>query len=186
MNKILPVIIVIALSATSLNAQNQSPEYAIHGNDTMPVYRIPPAIIFKSKRDERRNNKLVENLKKVYPIAKEANEILVEMDRRMSTMRTESERKEFTKSAEKMIQSHYEPVIRKMTISQGKLLVKLIDRETSKTPYVHLKEFRGNIRAFFWQSVSRIFGGSLKAEYDPKGEDWYIEELIMLIEAGFL
>lgn len=160
--------------------------HMIYDQDSVPAYVIPPAVVSASKRNERQYNRMVENLKLVYPIAKEANRILEEMERRMARMSTEREQKEFTKEVERMLQQYYEPIIRKMTYSQGKLLIKLIDRETSRTSYTLLKDLRGSLRAFMWQSVARLFGADLKDTYDPYGDDWVIEELISMYEMGLL
>lgn len=185
MGKFLPAIITILLLAPGLHAQPPQ-GYAQSGNDNIPHYVIPPARVFGSKRDERQYNRMVENLKIVYPIAKEANAILTEMESRMGKMTTERERNEFTREMERVLQRHYEPVIRKMTYSQGKLLIKLIDRETSHTTYDLVKEFRGSFRAFVWQSVARLFTANLKDTYNPYEEDWFIEELIIMLENGML
>ena len=87
---------------------------------------------------------------------------------------------------ERALKKKYPPVLKKMTLSQGKLLIKLIDRETDQTSYELVKELRGGFRAFFWQSIARLFGANLKDTYDKEGEDMMVEELIRLYEAGLL
>ena len=80
----------------------------------------------------------------------------------------------------------FEKEVRKLTVSQGIILVKLIDRETGRTSYQVIKELKGNVTAFFWQGIARIFGNNLKTEYDPEGEDRVIEDIVLGIEAGFI
>ena len=80
----------------------------------------------------------------------------------------------------------FEKQVRKLTITQGIILVKLIDRETGRSSYQVIRELKGNITAFFWQGIARIFGNNLKAEYDPGGADKVIEDIVKGIEAGFI
>ena len=155
------------------------------GDSIMNIY-LKPIIRFARERDMRRYDRLVRDLKKVYPIALEANATLIAMEAHLSTLKTKRERQAYTKSVEKMLKIKYTPVLRRMTFSQGKILIKLIDRETSRTSYELVKEFRGTFSAFFWQSVARLFGANLKDQYDREGEDRLIEELIKMYEAGLL
>jgi len=104
----------------------------------------------------------------------------------MAELPTEKEKQEFVKGMERALKRQYTPVLKNMTLSQGKLLIKLIDRETEHTSYDLVKQLRGGFRAFFWQGVAKIFGANLKDTYDEFGEDQYIEDLIMLYEAGLL
>ena len=127
-----------------------------------------------------------DNLKKVYPIAKEANRLLQEMEKHMGTLKTKREQQLFTKAMERKLKEQYAPVLRRMTFSQGKLLIKLIDRETGQTSYALVKELRNGFSAFLWQGVGRLFGMNLKDTYDPTGDDEFIEILIRLYEAGYL
>jgi hypothetical protein len=98
----------------------------------------------------------------------------------------EKSRKAYMKSVEKDVFAEYEDDMRQMTISQGRLLIKLIDRETQNTSYELIRDYRGKFSAGFWQSIARIFGTNLKEEYDPYGNDALIELLINEIEAGRL
>lgn len=157
--------------------------------DTIPnIYLdeivIFPEIIFKSKQDERRYTKLVRDLKKVYPYAKLAKEKLEELEREYAKLATEKEQKEYTKTVEQELLDEFGPRLKKLTITQGRLLLKLIDRETGNTSYALLKELRGSFSAVFWQAVARLFGSDLKTEYDAEGVDQYIERIVVLIEHG--
>ena len=89
------------------------------------------------------------------------------------------------KQVEKELLDEYEDDLKKLTITQGRILIKLVDRETGATSYELVKELRGSFSAFFWQAFARIFGSTLKAEYDPYGEDRLIEEIVLLIDNGY-
>jgi hypothetical protein len=104
----------------------------------------------------------------------------------MTNYKTDKERREYLKKVEKDVFAEYEGDIRDMTITQGRLLIKLIDRETQNTSYVLIKDYRGKFAAAFWQGIARLFGTNLKEEYDPNGEDSLIESIIIEIEAGRL
>ena len=154
--------------------------------DTITTVYLKPAFVFKRAADERRWSRLIYNLKVVYPIALEANATLHAMEQRMDSMKTKREKQEFVKAMERALKRKYTPVLKNMTLSQGKLLIKLIDRETGQTSYALVKELRNGFSAFLWQGVGRLFGMNLKDTYDPTGDDEFIEILIRLYEAGYL
>ncbi len=156
----------------------------MEGRDTMLVVDITPIYVFPRGIDTRKYARLIANIKKVYPIAKEANATLRAMEEHLLTLPTRKEQQAFTKAMEKKLKEKYTPVLKKMTFSQGKILIKLIDRETSRTSYDLVKELRGGFSAFLWQGVARLFGANLKDTYDRYGEDRTIEILILLYEAG--
>ncbi len=143
-----------------------------------------PTPFFESKREERKFNRLVYNLKKVYPYAKLAKKKLNDMNEHFVTLKTERERKEYTKQIERELRSEFEDELKNLTITQGRLLIKLIDRETGQSSYELVKELRGTFSAFFWQTMAKLFGSSLKTKYDAAGEDKVIEELLQAIDAG--
>ncbi len=157
--------------------------------DTIPnIYLeeivIFPEIIFKSKQEARRYTKLVRDLKRVYPYARLAKDKLDELEREYAKLKTEKEQKAFTKTIEQQLLDEFGPQLKKLTITQGRLLLKLIDRETGNTSYALLKELRGSFSAVFWQAIARLFGSDLKTEYDADGVDQYIERIVILIEHG--
>lgn len=163
----------------------------IVGNDTIPYVRISGVEIydfkiFKNKRQAKRNNKLIRNVKKVYPWAKLAGKKLIEYESILAGMETEKEKRRIMKQVEKEIQQEYGGELKKLTLSQGKILIKLIDRETGDTSYELVQDFRGNFVAFFYQSFARIFGYNLKNRYDPEGEDRNIEIIVRMIENGLI
>ena len=141
---------------------------------------------FKSKADERRYWRLVYNLKKVYPYAKIAKAKLKEMNEHFLTLKTEKQKKAYAKQVEKEIRAQFEGDLKNLTITQGRLLIKLIDRETGETSYELVKELRGSFSAVFWQTLARLFGSNLKTQYDAKGEDQLIEDILLAIDAGAL
>jgi hypothetical protein len=147
------------------------------------VYAHP---VFPKKSDFRKYERLVYNLKRVYPYALIVRNRLTQVDSELINIKNDKERREYMKKVEKDVFSEYEDDIRDMTITQGRLLLKLIDRETQNTSYTLIKEYRGKLAAAFWQGIARIFGTNLKEEYDPKGDDALIEAIITEIEAGRL
>ncbi len=141
-----------------------------------------PEIQFDNARKFRRYKKLVRDLKKVYPYAQKAKYKLIKMEREFRKLESERARKRYIKNFEKELKEEFKDDIKSMTINQGRLLLKLIDRETGNTSYYLLEELKGSFSAFFWQTVARVFGHNLKAEYDADGRDWMIERIVTLIE----
>ena len=163
----------------------------IQGNDTILVVELEEVRVYERQDFEylyqkRRNKRLVRNVKKAYPYARIAGARLKEMDRRLTQIEGEKERKAYINSAEKEIMNQFEKEVKRLTVTQGIILVKLIDRETGRTSYQVIKDLKGGITAFFWQGIARIFGNNLKAEYDPNGNDMLIEDIVRGIEAGFI
>lgn len=133
-----------------------------------------------------RYQRLIYNLKKVYPYALVVRARLGAINEGLVNIPDERDRKKYLRQAEKDIFGEYEDDVRDMTITQGRLLLKLIDRETLNTSYELIRQYRGNISAAFWQGIARIFGTDLKAEYDPFGEDAVMEIVLKELEAGNL
>ena len=180
-----------------LGAQNTEPDSLIitrgvvEGNDTIPMFELPELVIYQRQDFEylylkRRYRRLIKNVKKAYPYAKVAGVRLKELDDFLVTIKDEKEQKAYIDQAEKEIMGEFEKEVKKLTMSQGIILVKLIDRETGRTSYQVIKELKGGFTAFFWQGIARIFGNNLKAEYDPEEADRVIEDIVRGIEAGFI
>ncbi len=166
-------------------------EARVENGDTVLVDNIDQIIVFSeytfdNKRNYRQYRKLVRDVKKVLPYAKLAKEILKEMNKKYTTLETKKEKKQYIKKVEDRLKDEFEDELRNLTMKQGLLLMKLIDRETGDTSYELLKEMKGSISAVFWQTIAKIFGSDLKAEYDPDGEDHLIEEIVKRVEAGQL
>lgn len=149
------------------------------------IYVYPPPS-FKSKRQAASYMRLVRNVKKVLPIAKEVNAIIIETYEYLQTLPTEQEREDHMKRVEESIFKEYKPIMKKLTYSQGKLLIRLVYRECNSSSYDILKAFLGPVRAGFWQAFSSIFGASLRKEYDPDGTDRLTERVVLMVEAGQL
>ncbi len=155
--------------------------------DTAYVVQLSEVIAFRSLGDIKRHQRLIRNVKAVYPYAVDARNLFNSLTAQLDTIQSQKERNEITKALEKEIVTRYTPVLEKMTYSQGKILIKLIDRETERTSYQILEEFRGKWAAKFWNTIARIFRANLKQEYNPtEGEDKLIEQIIILYEAGLL
>jgi hypothetical protein len=133
-----------------------------------------------------RYQRLIYNLRKVYPYALMVRSRLGAINEGLEKIPDERDRKKYLRQAEKDIFGEYEDDVRDMTITQGRLLLKLIDRETLNTSYDLIRQYRGNLSAAFWQGIARIFGTDLKAEYDPYGEDAVIEIILHELETGNL
>jgi hypothetical protein len=166
--------------------------YKVEHGDTVYYSQLREIVVraprkFKSKADERQFWRLVYNVKKTYPYAKLAGAKLYELNEHYLTLETEKERKSYSKQVEEDLKAEFEGELRKLTISQGRILLRLVDRETGNTTYEILKDFRGSFSAFFWQAVAKLFGSNLKTQYDPSsGEDKTIERIIAQIEEGSL
>ncbi|MCR5151865.1 MAG: DUF4294 domain-containing protein [Prevotella sp.] len=150
-----------------------------------PKY-VYPALDFKDEKQRQAYNRLVANVKKVLPLAKQANMMLLETYEYLETLPDKKSREAHLKVVEKEIFKEYKPKMKKLTISQGKLLIKLIYRECNSSTYHILKAFLGPVRAGFWQAFSSVFGASLKKEYDPDGADRLTERVVRMVEAGQL
>ena len=159
--------------------------------DTMYTYLMPELPIYKTKifkneRERRKYDRLVYNVKKVLPLAKLAKMMLQETYEVLETLPTKEEKNEHIKNVERDIKKQYTPVMKKLTFSQGKLLIKLIDRECHQEAYDIVKAFLGPMRAAFYQVFAWTFKASLKKNYDPEGEDAEIEKIVRQIETGQL
>jgi hypothetical protein len=157
---------------------------------TMPEVEIREVTInarpSRARRSEyRQYERLIANIKKVYPYALMVRVKLSQVNEELENI-PDKNRKKYLKEVEKDVFGEYEDDIRDMTISQGRILIKLIDRETQNTSYTLIREYRGKFSAAFWQGIARFFGTNLKEEYDPYGEDALIEAIIKEIDAGRL
>jgi len=158
---------------------------------TMPEVEIKEVTVVARPRAARRNEyrkyeKLINNIKRVYPYALMVREKLNKVNEDMKAIPDEKGRKEYIKNVEKDVFAKYKDDISNMTITQGRLLIKLIDRETQNTSYVLIRDYRGKFTAAFWQGIARIFGTNLKEEYNPYGDDILIEYIIREVDAGRL
>lgn len=150
---------------------------------TPTLYKYPP-MKFRSKKQRVAYNRLVANVKRVLPYAKLAKETLIETYDFIETLPDEKSRKEHIKLVERGIKDQYKPVVKHMSRSQGKLLIKLIYRECDQTSYDLIQAFLGSFKAAYYQFFAGLFGSSLRKDYDPEGEDRMIERVVRLVESG--
>ncbi|MBL7931271.1 MAG: DUF4294 domain-containing protein [Bacteroidia bacterium] len=157
--------------------------------DTFPLIdlgtvEVSTQFAFKSRRHYEQWTRLKANVKKVYPYAILAAAKLKEYDKALEKINNPDLKKAFVKACEKDLRNQFEEELKGLTVSQGKLLMKLIDRETQKTTYEIVKQLRGNFQAAMWQTLACLFGHNMKVEYDPLVEDILTERAIQLVERG--
>lgn len=163
----------------------------LHGKDSIQyvelnnVYVYPPQV-FKTPKQRQRYNRLVYNVKKVLPIAKEVNHIIIETYEYLQTLPNKKAKDQHMKLVEACIKKEYTPRMKKLTLTQGKLLIKLVYRECNSSSYQLVKAFLGPIRAGFYQAFAWTFGASLTKRYDPEGDDKETERVVRLVESGQL
>lgn len=151
--------------------------------NTLYVYPQP---VFTDERQRQAYNRLVANIKKVLPIAKEVNSIIIETYEFLQTLPNKKAKDEHMQRVEKSIRKEYTPRMKKLTYSQGKLLIKLVYRECNSSSYQLIQAFLGPIRAVFYQAFASLFGASLTKKYDAEGVDKYTERIVRQVEAGQL
>lgn len=201
--KFIMTITLLCLTVSMLRAQGRADDsppstksvyltpMCVYQGDTIPcvqlstVYIFKP-MVFKNKRDMRRYYRLIRDVKKVLPIANEVRTAIIETYEYLQTLPDEEARQRHLKYMEKSIKQQYTPRMKKLTFSQGKLLIKLIDRQTNSTGFELVRAFLGPFRAGFYQAFAALFGASLKKQYDPEGEDALTERIVLLVESGQL
>ena len=145
---------------------------------------VYPEPTFKNKRQQKAYTRLVKNVKRVLPLAKEVRQMLIETAAYVETLPSKKEREEHLKRVEAAIVKEYKPKMKQLTFSQGKLLIKLVDRECNSTAYEAIQAFIGPVRAGMWQAFAWMFGASLKKGYSPDGVDKLTERVVLMVEAG--
>ncbi len=164
---------------------------SVYQGDTINYYSLPIVDIVanvhnKAPDDLKKYLKLRRDVLKAYPYAKLASAELKFINDSVAKMQRNREQKRFIKEREKILKEKFEKDLKNLTVTQGKILIKLIDRETGETSYKLVKELRGSLTAFSWQVVGKFFGITLKSHYDPAGEDKAIEQIVQSIERGEL
>ena len=194
MKKLFYIWIFSWLAALTVEAQEPVfPPYPVRlimDNDSLPHIDLPQIDIyakarFKSKQAEQ-YWRLVVRVKKVYPYAKEAARLYTKYQNDVPPDAKRRDRRAYVKKAEDELMALYGPKLKQMSITDGRILIKLIDRETNATSYDLIDNVKGGVPAMFWQGVARIFGNNLKSQYDPHGEDRQIEQIIHFIEMGMI
>ena len=194
-NIVILTLFALFLSFQSVLAQDKQSRggylvpVCIYEGDTIPCVQLPTVYIFKPlkfKNDKERMEyyRLVRNVKKVYPIAREINRTILETYEYLQTLPNEKARQKHIKRVEKGLKDQYTPRMKKLSFTQGKLLIKLVDRQSNQTSFELVKAFMGPFKAGFYQTFAALFGASLKKEYDPNGEDKLTERVVILVENG--
>lgn len=170
--------------------------YAVKGNvtdkgDTMFVVMLREVQIGGRKTHvnpmpQHEYERLKRNVKKVYPYAKEAGRAMREFDEMMAKLDKRKDRRNYEKAFEKQMRERFEEELKNLTVTQGMILIKLINRETGKTTFTTIKDIKGSFNAFMYQTSARLFGHNLKDDYDPDGKDYLIEDIVQMIERGEL
>lgn len=189
------IILIFVFTFLGLKAQEQDTSDIIIGivkdSDTIIHKNIQEVFIFpqrkfKNKRQAKRYSRYVQKVKKVYPLAVKARELLAKYEPEYYALEDKRDRRKLMKQLEKELMADHKEDLKKWSMSDGRILLKLINRETERTPYTLIKDFRGNFSAVFWQGIALIFSNNLKSGYDPEEEDRILEEIVTLIEAGYL
>lgn len=166
-------------------------EPSIENGDTVWCYLLPEVVkyrpmVFKNESQRAKYNRLIRNVKRVLPLAQEANQLILETYEVLETLPSKKAKEEHMRAVEKEIKERYTPEMKKLTYSQGKLLIKLIDRECNQTSYEILQAFIGPAKATFYQVFAWTFRASLKKQYDPEGDDRLVERVVSQVELGLL
>ncbi len=159
--------------------------------DTLPHFVLKEVLVvpqwkFANQKEFVRYTRLVHNIKITLPYARLASTKLQAINNELVKIKGDKARRKFLKEEENKLFSEFEKPLKKLTFSQGKLLIRLIDRETGNTSYDLIRQYKGKIPAFFWQGIARIFGANLKDEYEPDRDDKMVEHIILLIDNGVL
>ena len=196
MKRILCYILFLFIIIINVSAQEETKDVKgfmvparIHEGDTIASLRMPTLyvfkpLVFKNKKQQQSYNRLVRNVKRTLPIAKEVNRAIIETYEYLQTLPDEKARQKHLNAVEKGVKEQYTPRLKKLSFSQGKLLIKLINRETNSSSYELVKAFLGPFKAGFYQAFAALFGASLKKEYHPEDEDAMIEQIVLLVESG--
>ena len=152
----------------------------------LPTFYKYPPLELKSEAERQRYNRLVANVKRLLPLAKLAKILVIETYEYIETLPDKKARMAHLNQMEKDLQATYGPTLKKLSRSQGRLLVKLIDRECNQTGYDIAKAFIGSFKANAYQALAFCFGNSLTKHYDPEGDDYYIERVCRMVESGQL
>lgn len=185
-------LLLILLGNNSFSQDRLLYRYTIIDGDTVPIVDLPVCVVgdfvkrpaFKSKRKRKKYHRLERKVKKVYPYAQLAATKLKEYENELAHVSDERERRKIMKKVETALKEQYGEELKNLTVSQGKILLKLIDRQTGRTSYELVKEMRGSFSVAMWQGLARIFGQNLKSQYDANGKDKWIEHIVKRIEVG--
>lgn len=163
----------------------------IQGGDTIPMYTLSDVVVERVmtpqvRRRAERADRLTRNVQKVFPYAVTTAKLLDQYEHDLSTISRDGDKQLYLKLAEAELKAEFEAELKNMSRNQGRLLIKLIDRETGYTSYELVRQLRGSFDAWLWQGVAKLFGNDLKDDYDPLGDDALVESIVKRIENGEL
>ena len=179
-----------AVWGSGISSEENALRYIVEGKDTIYIDNINPSKVYsrlprQKGKDWRKYYRLVHNFSKAYPYALVARKLVEEADSTIAADKLKRvKREQYVSKVQKELFDVFESQMRKMTVSQGALLMKLIDREVGKSSYDIIKDYKNGMAAGFWQGIAKIFGTDLKKPYDPEGEDALTEELVKIWDAG--
>ncbi|MBR3826996.1 MAG: DUF4294 domain-containing protein [Alistipes sp.] len=193
-NLILLLLCLVVLDCGTLRAQHYQRVRGVRTaywsvdsrGDSVLYVTLVPVNVYHRMRDLKKYERMVRAVKKVYPLAVEASKRMENLDQELAKYEKRGDRKAYTKAIEEALKQEIAPMLWKMTRYEGKILLKLIDRETNYTAFGIIKEFRSGFTAGFYQAIAKLFGNDLKLEYDPDGEDAMLEEIVIYHKAGLL
>ena len=195
MKKALPFAAGLLATTTMVAAQADVQPTVLRAwvveGDTVPIVQLPETEVVdrwspRDRREAARYDRLTRNVLKVYPYARVTGELLREYEHDLSLIDRNGDQQLYLKVAEAELRAEFEAELRDLTMSQGRILIKLIDRETGKTSYALVKELKGSFQAFLWQGLAKFFGHDLKTGYDRHGDDRLVEVIVQRIERGEL
>lgn len=183
-------IFILTILVVKAQVNDSTPAIGVvRGQDTMIYKNIREVLVMPrkmTKAQQRKYSRYVQKVKKVYPLAVEARELLKKYEPQYYALEDQRDRRKLMKNLERELLSKHKEELKKWSISDGRILLKLINRETERTPFSIIKDFRGDVSAIFWQGIAKLFRNDLKEDYEPYGEDQWLEEIILLIEMGYL
>lgn len=186
---ILAPLLIFSAAGYSQEKKTYIDVAGIYKGDTIAYFFLKPVYIyaplkFKNNKERQEYSKLVRDVKIAYPYARMVSSSIIETYEYMQTLPDEKSRQKHLEEVQKYMMKEYKPKMKKMTRNQGKILIKLIDRECNTPSYNIVKSLVGSFRAGVYNAFASLFGNSLKAEYDPEGVDVSIEAIVIQIEQG--
>lgn len=188
----LGVLFLAGFIPATLNAQSVLDTIRVEAfitpqGDTIPQSWLPTVEVSAKQTNQWRNywrdwTRLRNAVYITYPYAKSASKVITEVNAQLVNVKDESVRKQIIKAREKELKRDFADKITKLSVYQGKVLMKLINRETGNNCYSLIQEFKGNFNAGFWQAVAFVFGSSLKQPYEPQGDDREIEKIVLEVQ----
>ena len=193
MKRLLHIVLVLAVSMHMLAANPYLDSCMLRVQDGDTLYLaylhelwVYPPMKFKNKKQEKFYWKTVRDVKKCLPYAKKITADMAYADEELAKLPDQKSRKKWWRSFERQLFKKYEKDFRGMYASQGRMLMLLLDRETNRTSYDLIKQYKGKTAANFWQFIAKLFKNDLKEEYDASDKDRITERVINLVEAGQL